>query len=230
MADVQKPDPFDEETDELIEDVHSYFRSPEPAETDDPPEDTGDGYFEPDFGNAFDDIGEYDEETMRRRHPVFPNEKRKWKRHFKKFKFPAIIKLAIYFAIVAVLAVVLARVGWALADDVLALTRPDIDVEITVNDTDTVDDIAQKLKDAGAIKYDWLFKFYCKFTEKENYFDPGVYTVNLTCDYSALVNHLMATTGSRETVTIMVVEGASCSEIFDLLEKENVCTRAKLEQ
>lgn len=230
MADVQKPDPFDEETDELIEDVHSYFRSPEPAETDDPPEDTGDAYFEPDFGNAFDDIGEYDEETMRRRHPEFPNEKRKWKRHFKKFKFPAIIKLAIYFAIVAVLAVVLARVGWALADDVLALTRPDIDVEITVNDTDTVDDIAQKLKDAGAIKYDWLFKFYCKFTEKENYFDPGVYTVNLTCDYSALVNHLMATTGSRETVTIMVVEGASCSEIFDLLEKENVCTRAKLEQ
>lgn len=188
-----------------------------------------DGAFEPDFGRAFDGYGQYDEAQlwqteqpeeapMRRRH------------HIKKFKFPALIKLAIYFAVVVLVAVILAKVGWSLADDVLALSRPDIDVEVTINQTDTLDDIAAKLKDAGAIKYEWLFKFYCKFTEKEDYFDPGVYTVNLTCDYSALVNHLMATAGNRETVKIMVIEGATCAEIFDLLEANNVCTRAALEQ
>lgn len=226
MADLQKPDPFDEEIDELIQDAQTYFSTP----TEDERKPDSDGYFEPDFGNAFDDYGAYDEETLHRQHQAFPAETRKWKRHLKKFKFPALVKLAIYFAIVALLSVLLARAVWAMADDVLALTRPDIDVEITINETDTLDEIAEKLKDAGAIKYEWLFKLYCKFTESENYFDPGVYTVSLTCDYHALVNNLMATAGTRETVTVMIIEGSTCADIFDLLEKNNVCTRAKLEQ
>lgn len=227
MADYRKPESFgDDELDALLSDANSFFDTPE-----EPPQAPAQGSdeIELDFGNAFDDYGDYDEQTMRRQHqPSTPP--RKWKRHLKKFKFPALLKLAIYFAIVAVLAVALAKVGWALADDVLALTRPEIDAVITINETDTVDDIADKLKDAGAIKYPWLFKFYCKFTDSEDYFDPGVYTVSLTSDYHALVNGLMATAGTRETVTVMVIEGASCADIFDLLEKNNVCSRAKLEQ
>ena len=235
MSDYQRPDPQEEfSLDELLANSEEYLEDPQPASQGlpeygrDEENAAQNGFFEPDFGNAFDDYGEYDASAE---HAVLVNTpKRRRKRHVKKFKFPMLLKLAIYFAVVALLGVLLAKTGWELADDVLALTRPDLDVEVTINNTDTLDDIAQTLKDAGAIKYDWLFKFYCNFTDSEDYFDPGIYTINLTYDYHALVNHLMATAGTRETVTLMIVEGATCGEIFDLLEENNVCTRAALEQ
>ena len=223
----------DASLDELLDDANSYFEPPQSeslSRANQTVKVEADGFFEPDFGNAFDDYGEYNADAYDRQPAPAPGKRMRRKTHLKKFKFPALLKLAIYFAIVAALAVFLAKAGWAMADDVLALTRPDIDVEITINQTDTVEEIADTLKDAGAIKYDWLFKLYCKFTKSENYFDPGVYTVNLTSDYHALVNSLMAVTGSRETVTVMIIEGASCSDIFDLLEENNVCSRARLEQ
>lgn len=220
MSDLEHPEQ------EALPVSESSVAEPRPVEKTD--ENAGDdGFFEPDFGHAFDDYGTYDETAQQAEYaPV-----RRHRRSFvKKFKFPALLKLAIYFAIVALAAVGLAKLGWALADDVLALSRPEIEVEVKINPTDTLDDITQTLKDVGAIQYDWLFKFYCKFTEKENYFDPGIYTISLTYDYNALINHLMASAGTRETVTLMIIEGASCDEIFTLLEENNVCSKAELEQ
>ena len=181
--------------------------------------------FTPDFGNAFDDYGEYQEPAV-----TPPNRQAKRKRHLKRFRFPRLIWVALFAAIAVGLGLLAAQLGWTWADDVLALTRPDQNVEVVINDTDDLDDIALTLKEAGAIEYEWLFKLYCKFSGSENYFDPGVYTINLTYDYHALVNNLMASAGSRETVTLMIIEGADCFEIFNLLEKNGVCSREKLEE
>lgn len=182
--------------------------------------------FEPDFGTALDDFGEYEEAPQ----PA-PVRKRIYHRSIvKKIKVPMLLKLAIYFAAVAVISVFLGRYAWSLAEDVLALNRPEMEVEVTIYSTDTLDDIAHTLKNVGAIKNERLFKEYCKKTHKENYFDPGVYTIKLSYDYSALVDHLMAGNGARETVQVMVMEGLTCEEIFALLEKNNVCNRAALEQ
>lgn len=189
------------------------------------PEEPDDG-FEPDFGSAFDDIGAYDDEPEPEPAPA----KRRRRSVVKKVKFPLALKLAIYFAAVAAVSVLLGRFLWNLAEDVLALNRPEIEVEVTIHSTDTLEDIAQTLEDVGAIKYKRLFIEFCKFTHKEDYFDPGVYTIKLSYDYNALVDHLMAGTGTRETVRLMIREGSSCSEIFDLLEESGVCSRAQLEQ
>ena len=180
--------------------------------------------FQPDFGNTFDDYGEYSEPVAE---PPAKAAKRPW--HVKRLRFPRLILIALFVAIAVGLGLLAAKWGWKWADDVLALTRPDEDVEIVINETDDLDDIARTLKDAGAIKYEWLFKFYCKFSGSENYFDPGVYKISLTYDYHALVNNLMASAGSREVVTLMIAEGSSCREIFELLEKNGVCSREKLE-
>lgn len=196
-----------------------------PPELPDLPEAAPEQGFEPNFGNAFDDYGDYEEPD------VDPAATRlKQRRHVKKFKLPLLAKLAIYLVIVFLLGKLAARVGWQLAVDVLALTRPNEDVEVTINENDELDDIAKTLKEVGAIKYEWLFKLYCKFTHSENYFDPGVYTINLTYDYHALVNNLMADAGRRETITLMIAEGTTCYEIFDLLEQNGVCSRTRLEE
>lgn len=180
--------------------------------------------FTPDFGNTFDDYGDYREPAAEA-----PAQKPYRKRHLKRLRFPTLIKIAVFVAVAVVLGVLAAKWGWNWADDVLALTRPDEMVEVVINDTDDLDDIAQTLKEAGAIKYEWLFKLYCKFSGSEHYFDPGIYNISLTYDYHALVNNLMASAGSRETVTLMIMEGADSFEIFDLLEKNGVCSRERLE-
>ena len=181
--------------------------------------------FTPDFGNTFDDYGEY-------REPVAeaPARVTRRKRHLKKLRFPRLVWVALFLGLAVLLGILAAKWGWKWADDVLALTRPDQFVEIVINENDDLDRITQTLQDAGAVQYGWLFKLYCKFSGSENYFDPGIYKINLTYDYHALVNNLMASAGSRETVTLMIREGLSCYEIFDLFEENNVCSREKLEE
>ena len=68
--------------------------------------------FEPDFGNAFDDYGDYEQE---RPAPVQRTKKRK--SHIKRLPFPFVVKLAIYLAPVFPFAVylwpaVVHRKGW----------------------------------------------------------------------------------------------------------------------
>ena len=181
--------------------------------------------FEPDFGHTFDDYGEYEEPkpqpvVRRIRKPSL----------IKKVRIPKLLILAVYFALVVVVGLLAAKIGWKLADDVLALTRPDESIEITISENDTLDSVTAKLKKAGAVKYEWLFKLYCKVRKQEDFFDPGVYSIKLSYDYHALVNYLMASAGNRKTITLMIAEGENTYEIFDLLEKNGVCSREMLEQ
>ena len=114
MADYRKPDDLnDASLDALLDDASSYFAAPENdslSRANETVKVDADGFFEPDFGNAFDDYGEYNADYARQQETA-PTKRMKRKAHLKKFKFPAIIKLAIYFAIVAALTVFLARAG-----------------------------------------------------------------------------------------------------------------------
>ncbi len=181
--------------------------------------------FTPDFGNTFDDYGEYQQEGAERPSRSVPRPKR-----LKRIRLPSIFWWVLAMAVAAGLGILLSNYGWKWADDVLALSRPDAAVEITINEFDDLDAITTSLKEAGAIEYEWLFKLYCKFSGSEDYFDPGVYTINLNYDYHALVNNLVEGAGSRGEVTVMIVEGSRCSDIFELLENKGVCSREKLEQ
>ena len=196
--------------------------SEQPVQND---QDQGAPGFNPDFGHTFDDYGDYEETQT-----VQPAVRRKRRWHIKKLHIPTLLIVVIYIAVAIGLGLLAAKYAWKYADDVLALTRPDEDVEIIINENYELDEIAETLKEAGSIEYEWLFKLYCKVTGSEHYFDPGVYTINKTYDYHAIVNGLMASAGTRETVTLMIIEGADSFDIYDLLEKNGVCTREKLEQ
>lgn len=195
-----------------------YYDSPAAQQTE---------QFEPDFGDAFEDYGEYDAQAQYAEQA--PTKQQKPRRHLKRVQFPGFVFVALWFALVVGLSVWAAGFIWSCADDAAALTRPDQNVEIRIDEEDDLDTITTKLKAAGAIEKEWLFKFYCHFSHSENYFDPGVYNINLTYDYHALVNNLMAGAATRETTSVMVMEGLDCFEIFDLLEEKGVCSRRALE-
>lgn len=135
----------------------------------------------------------------------------------------------IYWVMVVAVALLLAKFVWLCADDMLALTKPDETVTVTLHESDDLDSITDKLYDAGLIRYKWLFRIYGKYAHVENKVAAGVYELNNMYDYHALVNGMAGST-NRVTVSVTLVEGYDCKQIFQLLEEKEVCTVSDLEE
>lgn len=136
-------------------------------------------------------------------------------------------RVLIYVVSVLIASAVLALAAWECADDVLALTKPDRNVTITVSEQDTIDDVTETLAENGMIEHKWLFKFYCWFAHAEDKINPGTYELNNVYDYHALVNG-MAGNSNRIIRSVTIPEGYTCDQIFNLLEARGVCKAAEL--
>ena len=136
---------------------------------------------------------------------------------------PHILATAVWLAIILWVGVSLGRVIWVCATDVLAFGREEQLVTVTVEETDTLDDVAQKLKEAGLIRYPELFKAYGTLTDAREEISGGTFTLNTIYDYMALVNHMSSHSSAREVVTVMIPEGYNCEQMFKLLEDMGVC-------
>lgn len=142
---------------------------------------------------------------------------------------PHILATFVWLAIAIAIGVSLGRVIWVCVSDVMAFGRSDTELEFQVTDSDTVESVAQKLKDSGLIRYPGLFKMYADLTHAENKIAPGIYKLKTNYDYHALVNGLTPDSEDSAIVTVVVPEGYTCREIFALLEEKGVCTAAELE-
>ena len=146
------------------------------------------------------------------------------------FGIPHILATVIWLAIIVWVGVGLGRVLWVCATDVLAFGREESLVSFTVDETDTLDDIAQNLKEAGLIKYPELFKAYGTLTDAREDISSGTFNLNTVYDYMALVNHMSSHSSSREVVKVTIPEGYNCEQIFKLLEEKGVCKAEYLKE
>lgn len=140
------------------------------------------------------------------------------------------LRVLLYVCSVLAASVVLAVTAWTCADDVLALTKPDRTMTVTVAENASMDDVTKSLHEEGLIRYPLLFKFYCWYSHAENKIEPGTYELNNIYDYHALVNAMRETSKQRATVDITIPEGYECEDIFALLAEEGVCSVADLEK
>lgn len=154
------------------------------------------------------------------------------------FGLPHLAATAIWLVIIIVIGVSIGRLGWMCASDVLALGRQPITATVTVEDGDSLDTIAEKLKEAGLIKYPGIFKFYADFTDAQEKIKPGTYVFSavnednetIVYDYMALVAVLSPSGNRLEVVSdLRIPEGYSCAQIYQLLEEKGVCTVKELE-
>ena len=153
-------------------------------------------------------------------------------RHKKGYGFlgiPHVLVTLVWAAIVLAIGITLGRMAWLCVADVLAFGRPDQQVTLTIDREDTVDSIAQKLKKAGLIQYPDLFKFYVDFSHKADSISPGTFELNAKLDYMALVNSMHTDSESRKVVQVVIPEGYSCAQIFQLLSENQVCSVQELE-
>lgn len=143
---------------------------------------------------------------------------------------PKVLRVLVYLAAVLAASFGLAYFAWICAGDVFALAKPDREVEVVITAEDTISDVTDKLTESGLVRYPWLFKLYCGLTSADEKISEGTYTLNNVFDYHALVSGLRATAANRATVSVMIPEGYTCSQIFAELESQQVCTVQQLEE
>lgn len=155
------------------------------------------------------------------------------------FGLPHLAAAVIWLLIIVAIGVSAGRMVWICATDVLAFGREPISATVTINEGDTIDVIAGKLKDAGLIEYPGLFKLYADISNAAEKFRPGTYeftAVNadnetIVYDYMALKSVLTPHSSGLVVVEdLRIPEGYTCRQIFQLLEENKVCTVAELEE
>lgn len=158
-----------------------------------------------------------------------PPPKKPVRSHHKRI-VPLFVKVLLYVVIVGLVAVGGGYGAWECAQDVMAFGRSDETLSVSIQEGQSVEDIAQMLKEHGVIKYPWLFKLYCDFTDSGDTMEPGTYEIAYNFDYHALVNGMVASSPNRSTVRVTIPEGMTCAQIFSMMEKNNVCSAAELEE
>lgn len=129
----------------------------------------------------------------------------------------------IWMLVVIGISAALAGFGWICADDLLGLTAEDKQAMISVESTDEVKDVANKLRDADMIKHPWLFDIFGWVFDAEKKISPGVYEVNATMDYRALINAMRENSSYRATVEVTIPEGFTVEQIITRLAENGVC-------
>ena len=136
----------------------------------------------------------------------------------------------LYAVAVIGVSILLACVCWIAANDVLALNKPEKEVTITVDKEDSFNQVADRLKKEGLIEYKGLFKLFASVTGGKAKVSPGTYTLNTDMDYRALLSGMSVNSSTKAEITITIPEGYTVTQIFQLLEDNNVATVEELTQ
>lgn len=206
---------------ETIASQYDYPEEPVPAHAPAPETDSA---MEWEGGSeAASDVEEIPEDSDRKVRP-------KRKNGYGLFGLPHLASVIIWISIIALIGVSLGHLLWICATDVLAFGREDKVTTITITNSDVgdIDAIADKLYNAGLIRYKQLFRFYASLSSADEKISAGTFELNTLFDYNALVKGMSASSSYRETVKVTIPEGYSCAQIFELLEEKGVCTVAEL--
>ncbi len=138
----------------------------------------------------------------------------------------------LYLTCVVLVSCLLAGVGWLLVNDICSLNKDAVEVKLTIDEGDSLSDVAGKLKSAGLIKYKGVFMLTSGLFKYGNYVEPGTYDLNSDMDYRALIRNMHDwDADSKEAqglVKVTIPEGYTVSEIIELLTENGVATEAEL--
>ncbi len=145
---------------------------------------------------------------------------------------PHILSTAVWLILILAIGVTFGRALWLCAADVLALEKTGQEITITIEEDDKIPEIADKLQKVGMIRYADLFELFADLTGKGDGILAGTITFkkDIVYDYNALINAMSYRGDAITTVEIMIPEGYNCAQIFELLDKNDVCSVRDLEK
>lgn len=169
------------------------------------------------------------EETVQEEPPM-PKGRPKRKKGYGLWGIPHILATLVWLAIIVAVGVSLGRTLWLCCADIMAFDKEDMEAAVTISHEDTIDTVSERLAEEGLIRYPKLFKQFAQLTGKDENISVGTFTLNSRLDYNAMINAMTVYAAAREEVEILFPEGYTCAQIFQLLEENNVCTVAELEE
>ncbi len=113
--------------------------------------------------------------------------------------------------------------------DMLAINRSEENVEVVIPEKSSYSDIIDILEDNGLIKR----KLFCKVFTKYRDFDEetylsGNYFLNASMGVEGMLKDIMAAPVTADTIKLSFPEGWTIQQIFEKLEKNDVCDANKL--
>ena len=163
----------------------------------------------------------------RRRHPEEPERRATPQRRTKAKRSP-LTNSIVYLVVVVAISMVLAAVGWSMANDMLALNKTSTSATITVEDENDFGSVVDQLKTNNIIEHTVLFRLFAAVTGGDDEIAQGTYVVDSDMDYRALLNSLSSSSSNRKEIEVTITEGMTVQQIFQLLEEEGVSTVEKL--
>lgn len=130
-----------------------------------------------------------------------------------------------YVLLIIGLSLIISTVGVLWANDVLALVKADQPATLKLTEDTASGTVASQLKEAGVIRYPFLFKLMTSFKHIDQ-FDAGTYELNSSMDYGQLMDALQTAQTTRGVVTVTIPEGYNLKEICALLVEKNVVREA----
>lgn len=129
-----------------------------------------------------------------------------------------------WFSMVIMVSVLLAKYALSGINDMLAVGRQSVSATVEIPENATTEQVAVLLYNVGAIRDPDFFRLYAYLTKAPKTYGGGSYQITTGLDYLALTNSIQSTKNRVDTVKITFPEGVSASEIADKLDKSGVCT------
>lgn len=125
---------------------------------------------------------------------------------------------------VAVVALILLIFGTIVVLDVTGAVGSEENVLITINEGDTLSDVADTLAREGIINDPLYFKLYIKLFASDFIVQYGFCELNSSMSYGEVISRLADVSTHALGITATIPEGYNIFDIADLMEKLDVCT------
>lgn len=171
-----------------------------------------------------------------------PDQMKKLKEQNKFRRKRGLMIFLICAVIVAIITATASTVALATINDILVLKKSDTasTVSVVVPEGADFDDVYKLLCDNGLVHQKFVTKLFCKFrhydqakNSKGEYvkisYEPGVYYLEPDSGIEVMLETIKVSNSvSKDTVRLTFPEGWTIAQIFQKLEKYNVCTAEKL--
>lgn len=134
-----------------------------------------------------------------------------------------------FLAFILVSTILLSYIGLTCVGDMLAINRSEDNVEVVIPPDSKYSDIIDILKDKGLIKRAAFCKVFTKYRgfDEEEYLS-GNYYLNSNMGVEGMLMDVMAAPVSAESIDVTIPEGWTIQQIFEKIEKFEVCDSNKL--
>lgn len=130
-----------------------------------------------------------------------------------------------WFVFIFLISVLLSRFVMSGVNDMLAVGRESEIVQVDFEKDVSLDEAADILVEKNVISEKWFFKMYAFATKSPKTFESGMYELETSMDYQAIINRLKDKSSAKEAVEVTLTEGMNILECANIMEKYEICSK-----